>query len=373
MVETCYWRLLRALQLLLFAAFLLIPSIVFADCGPAPNNGWGANYQSYASWCIQCGGRPYNNNGVGCDMKGASSGSSAVTGSSYQAPATTVEGAVLQGVQNGIQQGLRNAAEQQRRQQIENDQSAQRMAQDNAMLENNAIENARILKEKNETSEAKAKQMQAQHANEILSQMRGGFNTATSTQPAPVAQGESLRLKDLTKTLDSGPGRCIREAGFKTYQLREADRRKVLEKLSSYSTQNQSVKERVYWCKTNIPLPPSPSSADYCQKKPAYEARMRDWREKCAVVTEEAIALPLPAPDDSSMKGSKPGSAPYCLGVYDGEAKSCSTEDLIILNECINKAISSFIHCLNFDNPDKGITVPKQRKSESSDDAGPIR
>jgi hypothetical protein len=350
----------------LFAAFSLIPSTVFADCGPAPNNGWGANYQSYANWCTQCGGRPYNNNGVGCDMRDASSGSSAVTGSSYRAPATTVEGAILQGVQSGIQQGMRNAAEQQRKQQIENDQSAQRMAQDNAMLENNAIENARLLKEQKETSEAKSRQMQAQHTNEILSQMRGGFNTATSTQSAPAAQEESLRLKDLSKTLDSGTRRCIREADFKTYQLREADRRKVLGKLANYSAQNQSVKERVYWCKTNIPLPPSPSSADYCQKKPAYEARMCDWRKKCAVLTE-APALPLPAPDEFSTKGSKPVSTPYCLGVYDREAKSCSPEDLIIFSECINKAIHSFTHCIELDNPDKGTTVPKQRKSESSD------
>jgi hypothetical protein len=320
-----------------------------ADCGPAPNDGWGANYPSYAAWCQQCGGRPYNNNGVGCDMSGASSGSS------YRAPAVGgVNGAILQGIQNGIQQGQRNAAEQKQRLQMENDRSLQQMIQDNAVIQEDAREKANLIEEKNRIAATKEKQTEAQRTDEILSQMRGGFGASSMIPPIQEMQGVSLQPKDLSKMANSEIS-CVREMDFNEYQKRESERKDVLGRLSGYSPYNKIMKATADWCKIHIPLPPSPSSADYCRQKPVYEARINDWRMKCALVME--------VPTSSSQTSVNPGKGsqnmpvPDCLGVYDGEAKSCDSENLILFNNCINKALHSFIQCMNFDDPDKGTFV----------------
>lgn len=273
--------------ILLSTSLMVVPPMVLADCGPAPNNGWGANYPSYAAWCRQCGGRPYQGNGVGCDMSGASSGSS------YQAPATGgVKGAILQGIQNGLKQGQQNEAEQKQRQQMENDRSEQQMNQDNAVIEQDAREKARLIEEKNRISATKTKQNEAQRVDEIMSQMRGGSGATPQTQPVQEKPGVSLQLKDLSKTPEPGTGKCAREMDFKTYEKRESERKEVLARLSGYSANNKTIKARADWCKMHIPLPPSPSSEDYCKQEPVYEARMNDWRKRCAKVIEAPASSP---------------------------------------------------------------------------------
>ncbi len=368
-METYYCRFFRIALILFSASLAVVPSMVSADCGPAPNNGWGANYSSYAAWCTQCGGRPYNNNGVGCDMSGASSGSL------YKAPAVGgvggVKGAILQGIQSGIQQGIqqgiqnaiqqrqREEAEQLQRQQMENDRAAQQMLQDSGAIEKDAREKARLIEEKNRISSTKAKQTDVQRTNEILSQMRGGFNTSPQSQLIQETQGVSLRPKDLSKAPDFETEKCVRETDFKEYEKRESERKEVLGRLSGYPVDNQIMKARADWCKMHIPLHPSPSSTGYCRQKPVYEARMNDWQRRCTVVIEAPAQSPptsvLPEKESQRM----PAPAPDCLGVYDGEANSCGTEDLILYAKCTNKALQSFVNCMNFYDPDKGTSAPK--------------
>ncbi len=339
------------LPVLLAAVLASLPSSVFGECGAAPNDGWGSNYSSYASWCTGCGGRPYNDNGVGCDMSGAPSGSS------YTAPAVGgVQGAILQGIQNGIQQAQQDAALQKQRQQIENDRSAEQMMRDGAAIEEDAREKARLLEEQEKNSADKEKQTKARRAEEILSQMRGGAGAGVLPQQAQGAPSASLAPKDLAKA-PSDTEKCARETDFKTYQDRAAERRQVLGRLSGYPPGNRILKARADWCKLHIPLPPSPSSADYCGQNPVYEGRMIEWRGRCAVVAEasSAAASPAQAAAGNTAKGSaKAGPAPDCLGVYDGETDSCSREDLILYSNCINKALRSFSSCMNFQDPAKG-------------------
>jgi len=247
--------------LFLFSAALAgMPTVVLADCGPAPSNGFGANYASYAAWCTQCGGRPYNDRGVGCDMSGASSG-----GQSYQAPQVGgVQGAVLKGIQQGIQQGIQNAikqrqqieAEQIQRQQMENDRASQKMIQDSAEIDKDTRDKARLIEEKKRISAMKTKQSDGQRADDILSQMRGGFETGPGSQPVEEAQGSSLYLKDVSKRPDSDAGKCVGKEDFTEYRKRESERREILGKLAGYSMNNQGMKERADWCKMHIPLPP---------------------------------------------------------------------------------------------------------------------
>ncbi|MGD0584567.1 MAG: hypothetical protein ABSA86_02175 [Oryzomonas sp.] len=219
-------NLIKAL-LLASLVCALTPTAALTDCGPVPNDGWGANYPAYALWCIQCGGRPYNNNGVGCDMSAAAG--TGTTSLPYQPTPTTTKDAVLLGVANGIQQGLRNAAEQQRQQQLrqqgENDRSMQKMLKDNAAMENNARDNASILTEQNNTAEARERQEQARRISEILTQMRGGDTSAPSGAAASFSGGQLSGI-DLATT--AGSDRCLREDDFTTYQQRETNRRRVL-------------------------------------------------------------------------------------------------------------------------------------------------
>lgn len=194
-----YCRAFRIALFLFSAALAGMPTVALADCGPPPNNGFGANYPSYAAWCTQCGGRPYNNRGVGCDMSGASSG-----GPSYQAPQVGgVKGAVLKGMQQGIQQGIQNAiqqrqqieAEQIQRQQRENDRASQKMIQDSAEIDKDTRDKSRLIEEKKRISAMKTKQSDGQRVDDILSQMRGGFETGSGSQP-----------KDLSRRPDSETG-----------------------------------------------------------------------------------------------------------------------------------------------------------------------
>ena len=265
--------------LFLFPALLTsMPDVAAADCGPPPNDGFGtAKYPAYAAWCIQCGGRPYNDRGVGCDMSSASTGSG---GSTYKTPAVGgMQGAVLKGIQQGIQQGIQNAiqqqkqneAEQQQRQQMENDRASQQMFQDSAQIEKDSRDKARLLEEKNRIANLKARQTDAQRTDEILSQMQGGSDVN------PGSQGP----KDLSERPNSDEGNCTGKEDFSDYRKRAAERREILGKLAVYAKNNPSMKERADWCKMHIPLPPSPYSSQYCRQKPIYESKMTEWRKKC--------------------------------------------------------------------------------------------
>jgi hypothetical protein len=322
---------------LFFALFVVPASTVSAGCGPPPNNGWGSGYPAYAAWCIQCGGRPYNDRGVGCDMSNASTGGS---GSYTAPPAGGMRGAVLQGIQRGLQQGQQNAIEQQRRQQQENNRATQQMLQDNAALQENAHEQARIIEERNRNAADKAQQSESQRTADIMSQMKGVSGTSGI---------------DATKDLSNLPGSdtsCVRETDFNDYLKQASERKAVLAKLNGYKTTSNRMKARVDWCKMHIPLPPSPSSAEYCSQKQVYEDRMNTWKTRCAVATD--VAPPQRQQNVVSAKNGERSAEPDCLGIYDREAKNCTHDNLTVYASCINSALANYTKCINAANPDMG-------------------
>lgn len=52
--------------ILLAVVMISSPAAFAQNCSSPPNNGWGGNYSSYASWCSACGGTPSNSGGVSC-------------------------------------------------------------------------------------------------------------------------------------------------------------------------------------------------------------------------------------------------------------------------------------------------------------------
>ncbi len=194
----------------------------------------------------------------------------------------------------------------------------------------------------------------ARNKGEILRSLKGDSKSGAQLKGGDV---DNQRLKgiDTGAALKNPAGEelaCLQDETLSEYHEREQERKSTIRTLSNYRTENASVKARADWCKLHIPLPPSTSSADFCVKKPAYEARMVEWRRKCLVILADP-AVP------AVKKTYKPGIAPDCLGVYDGEAKSCETNDLLILSGCINKAITSFHHCLKYDEPGNAVPVSK--------------
>ncbi|MFA6029784.1 MAG: hypothetical protein WC969_08025 [Elusimicrobiota bacterium] len=257
---------LRRPPLVLSALLLSLPSVLSANCGPAPNNGWGAGYAAYAAWCTGCGGRPYNNRGTGCDMSGASSGSS------YRAPSapstripTTFQGAVLQGIQNGIQQGLQNAAAQRQAAAQRAAEEAARvnelMSEGAAAAERNAKENAEVLKERNRLTEEKRRKAVEDESRSLMSQMK---------ELAPTAAAPAACL--------SAAARAELEPRLKRQADEEsARRRKLLEGMSG---------EKRDWCAVHLAFlyPTRPTIVvkdEYAAKLAAYDRKKKEWDKRC--------------------------------------------------------------------------------------------
>ncbi len=71
--------------LILLAVVMMSAPAAFAqNCSTPPNNGWGSNYASFATWCSQCNGTPSNVGGVSCNRGsnwGATGGNSSAANS----------------------------------------------------------------------------------------------------------------------------------------------------------------------------------------------------------------------------------------------------------------------------------------------------
>lgn len=284
------------------ALLLCFPARLRAGCGSPPNDGWGANYKSYAAWCRACGGTPYSSPGVGC-RPGSNWGGGAAPAADY-------------------------GAEQRRLEE-------ERLAEEAALRKKAA--------RKKEQQEERAKQKEEEQRDFKRSQEEGLKNLKG------VPRGGGLKGAGAAGGLKGAGDACVRDEDFESYHRREADRKLHLRNLSANLASGRTEKYRADWCKLNLPLPPSPQAAGYCEKKPLYEARLEEWRLKCS-----AVAAPLPPVRAAGAEKPQPRGDPAdCLGAYDGEVKPCAAEGLRAA-ACLNKAVFSYLRCLTGEAPRVG-------------------
>lgn len=341
LVSITMCRQYKTKQLLVAVLMCFTPIAACADCGSAPNDGWDKNYPSYAEWCSQCGGTPYNTNGVGCTPgsnwggSGSSSGVGSYSGGGYS-PQLAVAGALGYSLGYAIGQWLVGGGD--------DGQSAARA--EAARLR----EQARLLEEERLRQEAEAERVRLLELKkkELLKEMKGGYNSGELT-PKGFSSGE-LAYKTVSasrdlkyKNIETDNSACLKEDSFPEYVRREEEIREMREKLSKCPPEYTAMKIRADWCKLNVPLAPSPAASGYCGRKPVYEARMKDWRGTCNVVME-MVSTSKPGADLSKTAANKsnlPEAIAYCMGVYDGALQGCHAL------ECVNKSIHVWHNCLD--------------------------
>jgi len=307
-----------------------VPALALADCGSAPNSGWGADYAAYAAWCRGCGGTPYNDKGVGCKPGpnwGRVSGTQGYSGGGYSpqlAAAQTIGyslgyaiGAWLFG--GGNDSGAAEAA---------------RMREQARSLEEERVRQAAAAEELERKKQRLLGEMKGLDRADLGLKMQGSSSLAFKS-----AGGTELELKDM----DPDNSSCSGAEDFAVYSSREASRREMLVKLSESAADYPVMKVRADWCKLNIPLPPSPAISGYCSRKNAYAARMRDWTATCSVAMDLASSVPAvnAAAKPPVWNSSLPAAIAYCGGVYDGAVKACGGM------ECVNDAIGTWRRCLD--------------------------
>lgn len=165
-------------------------------------------------------------------------------------------------------------------------------------------------------------------------------------QPKAIEKYENslggLKLKTASHDLSqkSKPAQkssCAGDEDFKLYQTREAERKSIIGKISEWTARNPALKTRADKCKLGIPLPPSPQSANYCEKRPAYENRMESWRRQCTIFEQ----VPPQSPSDKASKIKID-----CLDAYDKTVEPCAPGAAT----CVNDAITLFLNCTRDNN-----------------------
>lgn len=192
----------------------LTPDALAQNCSTPPTGSYGPAWaRQYQEWCVACNGTFSMASGNPSCTPGPNwGGKQSQSGGGTIAPGYSgggMQGAILQGIQQGlqnaIQQGQQYMAEQMRQQQMENERAAQEMQQGSEAIAKDAAEKGRLIEETNRISSLRAKEMEAQHAAEILSQVRGEFAPLPQNQLGQEMQLGSLELKDLSKASEYEP------------------------------------------------------------------------------------------------------------------------------------------------------------------------
>jgi hypothetical protein len=122
-----------------------------------------------------------------------------------------MEGAVLKGVQSGIQQGLQNAAQQRQRQAAENARQLQRMLDDRAALEADALETASEVERRKKAADDAARRDEAVKTKTTVERMRG-LGKASDLKPKDLSRRARAKPAD-AKVLD-----CAMAAVYARFQ-----------------------------------------------------------------------------------------------------------------------------------------------------------
>jgi len=343
------WR--KGISFILLAA-ICVPIVHADDCNPPnpPNDGWGANYSSYAAWCRSCGGTPYNNNGVGCNPGanwGGSSSQSSSGGGGYvpnvgESIALSAAGAIGYAIGSGLVNMLFGGGN--------NDAEARaaRLREQARQLE---------LERQRQAAEAERQRQWELKKQELLKEMKGSYSGELQSKDDG-ATGE-LAFKDdavantmlQLKDLDADRDTCVRDEDFNVYATRQEAFREIHALLAKCPAQFTSMKARADWCSLNISLPPSPHASGYCAKKPVYDARMDNWMQTCDVALKFSSATardvpPAGAHGGAVKRAALPEAIAYCQGVYDSEVNACGEHDkLVPMSDCVNAAIHTWNNC----------------------------